>query len=72
MNEIAWAEFLKRVVSEIKSLKEEMKEAEGFDSKEFIQYDLESLKDEYEMMSRKYSEEQGIKNIPLFEELNCE
>lgn len=69
MSETAWNEFLKRIVKEIKFLKQESEEFESSDMKEIIQYDLESLRDEYETMSKKYSEEQGIKNIPTFDEL---
>lgn len=69
MNETAWNGFLKRIKEEYKSLKEELEESDTKDYNDVIQDDLESLRDEYETMSKKYSEEQGIENIPAFDEL---
>jgi len=69
IEKFVWNEFLKGIKKEIKSLKEELEESDGLELKEIVQADLESLKDEYEMMSQKYSEEIGKENIPSFDEL---
>ena len=70
MNETAWNEFLKRIKEEYKSLKEELEDySDDPDMKEVIQQDLQSVKDEYEIMSQQYSKEYGIGIIPSFEEL---
>lgn len=68
MNETAWNEFLKRTKEEYKSLKEELEDPDTKDYNDVIQDDLESLRDEYEMMSQKYSA-YGIENILTFDEL---
>lgn len=68
MNETAWNEFLKRIKEEYKSLKEELEDSGDSDIQEIIHHDITSIRDEYEMMSQKYSA-YGIENILTFDEL---
>lgn len=69
MNESKWNEFLNRIKKECKEIKQELEDCDDSDMKLIIQYDLNSLKDEYEIMSQQYSKECGITIIPSFEEL---
>ena len=70
MNETKWNEFLNRIKKECKEIKQELEDySDDPDMKEVIQQDLQSVKDEYEIMSQQYSKECGITIIPSFEEL---
>ena len=66
MNETKWNEFLNRIKKECKEIKQELEDySDDPDMKEVIQQDLQSVKDEYEIMSQQYSKEYGDNGCKL-------